>query len=160
MVGFDFDPDRDSMIRLLPPNNVIFDFNIQKMRYSGERPQDEYGTGGANARRSPADASFRYDADGPSLRTVPRRSGRLPSWSSAYCACYGARAALVERPKSRGRSRAGWRLAPRRREAPATSARLLRADPAGDRSDNHERGTYPEDRTGGRCQDDRGGDGR
>lgn len=86
------------------------------MRYSGELPQDEYGTGGANARRSPADASFRYDADGLSLRTVPRRSGRLPSWPSAYCARNGTRIALVERPKSRGRSRAGWRLVPRRRE--------------------------------------------
>ena len=160
MVGFDYDPDRDSMIRLLPPNNVIFDFNIQKMRYSGERLQDEYGTGGANARRPPADASFRHDADGPSLRTVPRRSGRLPFWSSAYCACYGVRAALVERPKSRGRSRAGLLPVSKRREAPATSARLLRADPAGDRSDNHERGTYPEDRAGRRRQDDRGGDGR
>ena len=159
MVGFDYDPDRDSMIRLLPPNNVIFDFNIQKMRYSGERPQDEYETGGADTRRSPADAPFRYGADGPSLRAAPRRSGRLPSWSSAYCACYGARAALVERPKSRGRSRAGLLPVSKRREAPATSARLLRADPAGDGSDDDERGAHPEHRAGCGCQDDRGGDG-
>ena len=159
MVCFDFDPDRDSMIRLLPPNNAFLTSISKKCvirgngRKAGMGPAERMCGGLLQTRLSgmtPMVHLFAlfHDVRGdclPGRRRIVHAMALVLRWLSARNP-----AAEVERDGGWLRDSVRW----------PPSARLLRADPAGDRSDNHERCSHPEDRTGGRCQDDRGGDGR
>lgn len=159
MVGFDFDPDRDSMT-LLFPRITSFLTSISKKcvirgngRKTSMKPAERIRGGLLQTRLSGMTQmahlfALLHGVRGdclPGRRRIVRAMAFVLRWLSA------------RNPAAEVGRDGGWFRGSVRR---LCSARLLRADPAGDRSDNHERGTHPEDRAGRRRQDDRGGDGR
>ena len=159
MVDFDFDPDRDSMIRLFP-RITSFLTSISKKcvirgngRKTGMGPAERMRGGLLQTRLSGMTQmahlfALFHDVRGdclPGRRRIVHAMALVLRWLSARNP-----AAEVERDGGWLRDSVRW----------PPSARRLRADPAGDRADDHECGSRPEDRAGRRCQDDRGGDRR
>lgn len=164
MLGFDFDPDRDSMIRLFPRITSFLTSISKKCVIRGNCRKTSMGPvermhGGLLQTRLSGMTQKAYffalfhGVRGdclPGRRRIVRAMALVLRWLSA------------RNPAAEVGRDGGWfRLC----KMSITlvylcSACRLRADPAGDRSDDHECGSRPEDRAGRRCQDDRGGDRR
>ena len=159
MVCFDFDPDRDSMIRLFPRITSFLTSISKKCVIRGNYRKTSMGPvermhGGLLQTRLSGMTQMAYlfalfhGVRGdclPGRRRIVHAMALVLRWLSARNP-----AAEVERDGGWLRDSVRW----------PPSACLLRADPAGDRADDHECGSRPEDRAGRRCQDDRGGDRR